>query len=524
MVTVQTTWQPAARTEILASEKMSSKYESNSIALPLRGIGRNTAINVGGALLPLLLSLATVPAYLRLIGEARYGVLAIIWVVLGYFGVFDLGLSRATANQIARMRDEPPANRERVFWTALTLNATVGVIGGVILFVVGQVLLESVLNVEPNLRSEAVAALPWLAIAVPFTTVTLVLAGTLEGRERFLMVNSLGLAGLAMFQLVPLAYAYWVDASLTGLIMSATLALLVSTALSFVVTAVTLPVRNRPRIDFERLGILLRYGGWITLTGLVGPLLTVLDRVVIGSVLGATAVTRYVVPFALVSRLQILSASLARTVFPRFSMLDRNDAARVSRESLRGLAAVMTVLTVVGAVTLDPFLRVWVGSDIASSSAPVGEILLIGFWLNSLAVVPFAFLQAQGRPDLPAKFHVLELLPYIGGLVLGLHIAGIRGAAWAWSGRAAADAVFLFWAARRLSQGARPADWRQLAGGGMLVAVACAASLTIFDVPFFRVTIGAALIAASVAWAWRIVPQRVRLLFVHPHRSWTRAR
>jgi O-antigen/teichoic acid export membrane protein len=483
------------------------------------GIGRNTAINLVGALLPLLLSLATVPAYLHVVGEARYGVLAVVWVVLGYFGVFDLGLTRATANQIARMRNEPPAARERVFWTALSLNATLGIIGGVIFFFVGRVLLENLLKVAPDLRSEAVAALPWLAFAVPLTTVTFVLVGTLEGREKFLMINSLGIAALAMFQLIPLAYAYWVSPSLTGIIMSATLALLVSTALSFIVTAVSLPVRNRPRIDAERMGVLLRYGGWITVSGLVSPFLTVVDRVVVGSVLGAKAVTRYTVPFALVSRVKILSDSLARTIFPRLSMLDRNDAARVSRESLHALAAVMTVLTVVGAVTLDPFLRVWVGSDIASSSAPVGEILLLGFWLNSLAVVPFAFLQAQGRPDLPAKFHVLELAPYIGGLVLGLHVAGIQGAAWAWSGRAAADAVFLFWAARKLSQGTAPADWRLLARGGMLAGAACVAALTIFSVPSLRVAVGGALTVASLAWAWRIAPAQVRLLFLRPLRS-----
>jgi hypothetical protein len=78
------------------------------------------------------------------------------------------------------------------------------------------------------------------------------------------------------------------------------------------------PARNRPKIDAKRAGVLLRYGGWVTLTGLVGPLLKVVDRVVIGSVLGATAVTRYTVPFALVSRVQVLSRSLARTIFPRF--------------------------------------------------------------------------------------------------------------------------------------------------------------------------------------------------------------
>jgi O-antigen/teichoic acid export membrane protein len=516
-VTFRSDTDRAAPTSIV--ETTASTHGSEAPASISRGIGRNTAINVGGALLPLLLSIATVPAYLHLIGEARYGVLAVVWVVLGYFGVFDLGLSRATANQIARMRNEPSAVRERVFWTALSLNATVGAIGGFTLFLVGQVFLEHILNVAPDIRSEAVAALPWLAAAVPLTTVTFVLAGTLEGREQFLMVNSLAIVGLAMFQLAPLAYAYWVGPSLTGLIMSATLALFVSTALSFVVTALSLPVRRRPRIDAERVGVLLRYGGWVTLTGLVGPLLTAVDRVVIGSVLGATAVTRYTIPFALVSRVQILSRSVARTIFPRFSMLDRGDAARVSRESLRGLAAVMTVLTVVGAVTLDPFLRVWVGSDIASSSAPVGEILLIGLWLNSLAVVPFAFLQAQGRPDVPAKFHVLELLPYTGGLVLGLHFAGIQGAAWAWSGRAAADAVLLFWAARKLAQGTAPVDWRQLAGGGMLAAAACVASLTVFHVPSLRVVVGGALTVASFAWAWRIAPAQARTLFLRPRRS-----
>jgi O-antigen/teichoic acid export membrane protein len=505
----------SARSKSVEEATVSARQSaSDAVAARSSHIGRNTAINLAGAIVPLLLSLATIPAYLHAIGEVRYGVLAVVWVVLGYFRVFDLGLSRATANQIARMRNEPPVSRERVFWTALSVNAAVGAIGGAILFLVGQLLLGHILKVSPALRSEAVAALPWLALAVPLTTVTLVLAGTLEGRERFLTVNLLSTLGLAMFQLAPLAYAYWVSPDLPGLVMSATFALSLSTALSFVVTAASLPVRRRPAIDANRLGPLLRYGGWITVTALVSPLLTVLDRIVIGTVLGARAVTRYTVPFALVSRGQILSGSLARTVFPRFSMLNYTDAAHLSRESLSALAAAMTTVTVVGAVALDPFLRAWVGPDIASSSAPVGEILLIGMWLNSLAVVPFAFLQAQGRPDLPAKFHLVELAPYIGGLLLGLHLAGIQGAAWAWSGRAAADTVLLFWAARNLSGETAPADWRELARGGVLAAAACIASLTIFGNPSLRIGFGGALVVASFVWAWRIAPARVRLLIL----------
>jgi O-antigen/teichoic acid export membrane protein len=482
-------------------------------------IGRNTAINVVGAVLPLFLSLATVPAYLHLIGEARYGVLAVVWVVLGYFGVFDLGLSRTIANQIARMRDEPQASRERVFWTALSINATMGAIGGLVLLLFGHVLLGHVLKVSPDLHSEVLGALPWLGLAVPLTTVTLVLAGTLEGRERFLTVNLLAISGLAMFQLAPLAYAYWVSPDLAGLIMAATLALAASTALSFVVTAASLPVTGRPRPDRSQIGVLFRYGGWITVSGLVGPLLTVVDRVLIGAVLGAKSVTHYTVPFTLVSRTTIISGSLARTLFPRFSMLDKRDATDVGREAVRVLAAAMTPTTVIGAVLLEPFLRAWVGDAITRSAAPVGEILFLGMWLNGIAVIPYGFLHARGRPDLTAKFHLLEVVPYIGALVLGLHFAGIQGAAWAWTARAGTDAALLFWAARAATRESEPADLRRLLEGAVLVTAACVFALTVFDNVGSRSVLGGSLIVLSVWWGWRQSPDRVRLLITRRGRN-----
>ena len=129
-------------------------------------IRRNTAYNLLGSVIPLAVSLVTIPIYLNLIGESRYGVLAIAWLLLGYFGLFDLGLGRATAQRIAALRDASGAERAETFWTALAMNLCLGVFGALLMWPVAGYFFGQVFKIDDALRPEMPAAIPWLMLAV----------------------------------------------------------------------------------------------------------------------------------------------------------------------------------------------------------------------------------------------------------------------------------------------------------------------------------------------------------------------
>jgi O-antigen/teichoic acid export membrane protein len=429
-----------------ASETPLSPANESSGGTGYSSVSRNATLNVLGSVIPMFVTLATVPPYLRLIGDVRFGVLSLVWVFLSYFGLFEMGLGRATSKYIAELKDDSEATREAVFWTALLVNLAVGTLGGAFLWLLAGTTLPFWLKANGTIQVEVARAMPWLAAAVPVATVTSVLVGALEGREKFAVINSQQIGATIAFQLIPLSIAAWVGPRVDWLIAATVAARMAANLPLLFVCARHVPLRSVPRIDRKWLRRLFSYGAWITVSGIVGPILTSLDRFVIGVVQGAQAVTYYAIPYNFAFKLLIIPSSLQRALFPRFSAQRSADAQEMAGRAVLALAGMLTPIVVVAVLLTQPFFRLWVGPTVAARCTRPAEWMLIGVFVNALAFVPYGLLQAQGRPDLAAKFHVAELVPFVGLLWVGVHIGGVTGAAVVWCARAAADAVLLFFA------------------------------------------------------------------------------
>jgi O-antigen/teichoic acid export membrane protein len=407
-------------------------------------VARHTAYNFIGAVVPIAVSLVTVPLYLQVIGLDRYGVLAICWLLVGYFGLFELGLGPASAQRIAEMKDRRPQARSDLLWNALWMALAVGSLGGVVLFVVGDYALTAMRGVGPGMSGEIDRSLPWLALMVPASTAYGVLNGALQGRRQFLRMNVVSGTSNVLLAAVPLAVAFFHDPRLPYLLAAMLVTRIGSVAALVLYCRNAVPLRRPTAPSVEILQSLARFGGWVTGSGILTPLLTSIEKLLIGWRIGAAAVSVYVIPFNLLARLLVLPQSLSSALFPKFAGTDRAEADRLEYEGVRSLAAALTPPTVLAMALLAPFLQLWIGPDLARQAAPLGHLLLVGLWFNGLSHIPHARLQGSGRPDLVTKISLSQVVPYLLILYWVIGAFGVVGAAVVWSARAGVETGIFF--------------------------------------------------------------------------------
>ncbi len=421
-----------------SSRRMSAAQASSAIT-------RNTAWNLFGTGLPILLTLITIPVLVGSIGVDRFGVLTIAWVLLGYFGLFDLGLGRATIRFLAEAFEHNRiAEGRTLFWTSLILSGVLGLVGAFILTALTPLLVSRVLNIPTEIQPEALGAFYLMAWSVPLVVLTAVLRGSLESQHRFGLMNIIQVPTSALTQIAPLL-ALLFSHDLTWLVGAMVFSRLLGTVvfLAAALRHLESPFEG-PFFLGKSLRALFSYGGWLTVTNIVGPLTVYTDRFVIGSLSSMAAVAYYATPYDLITRLGILPQSLSRTVFPIFSAeAEAQQRTRLYINAIKHLTLLLAPIVATVTVFAPELLRLWIGETFAENSTSVLQILAVGVLVNSLAMVPFTLIQGLGRPDVTAKFHLLELPFYLLLLWYSVQYWGVVGAATSWTVRVGVDALLL---------------------------------------------------------------------------------
>ena len=419
-----------------------------------RLLARNTVWNLVGSGGPMVVAIFCIPVLIRELGTDRFGVLTLAWAVIGYAGLFDLGLGRALTQLVAKKlgagedRDVPT-----LVWTSLLLMLALGLLGAVVVVLLSPWLVYRGLHIPPELQREALRSFYLLGLSIPVVISTAGLRGLLEAHQRFGMINALRVP-MGVFSFTGPLLVLPFSQNLFPIV-----AVLVAGRLFAWIAHLILCLRVVPElrrgIAWQRalMSTLLRFGGWMTVSNIVGPLMVTLDRFLVGALISVSAVAYYATPYEVVTKFWLIPGALVGVMFPAFSTSsaqDRNRTALLFGRSVKCILLVLFPIILLLIAFAQDGLRVWLGAAFAANSVRVLQWLAVGVFINSLAHVPFALVQGVGKPDLTAKLHLLELPVYLAALFWLTKTYGIEGAAIAWTGRVTVDALILFIIARKL--------------------------------------------------------------------------
>src|SRR4051812_11606018 len=396
-----------------------------------RVLARNATWSFVGQVAPMLVAVVAIPLLIGGLGRDRFGVLTLAWLVIGYFSLFDLGLGRALTKVVA---ERLGGGRERelpaLVWTSLGLMMAMGLVGAAVVGLLAPWLVRSVMKVPVDLQPEAGSGFALLAVSIPFVISGAGMRGVLEAQQQFGAINIANVL-MGSFTFAGPLLMLPISRSLVPAVAVLLAGRVVLWVIGLFLCLRTLPaLRGGIVLQWAAVGPLLRFGGWMTVSNIVGPLMVSLDRVLIGALISVGAVAYYATPYEVVTKLWILPGAVVRVLFPAFATSFARDPGLTASLFDRGIKStflmVFPIALVMGVLAEDG-LRLWLDADFARNGTRVLQWLTIGVFLNSLAMIPFALIQGMGRPDLTAKVHLLELPFYLPAIWVLLVTLGIEG-------------------------------------------------------------------------------------------------
>jgi len=391
------------------------------------GVRRDALWLFGGQIVALAVTFVATPIQLERMGAERYGIVVVLSAAVGYVGLLDIGAAWGVMRFVPwhRTRGDDEA-AQRVVAAAVLLSLGVGLSVGLVVLALAPTL-AALLDISAGSAEQTTDAVRVMAAFVPVLLLTSLFSGLGRAVDMFALVGVVAAGQVVALNVVWAAVAGEPDDVLKVLIAQ----LLIGCA-AIAVTAVAIKARRgwalRPRLpDGDALRQITSFGAK-TSSGQAGlGMLLAADKPVLGSVMAVSLIPAYSIPFALASRITLVSSSVSSAVFPpavaALAADDRSEFARLRRRAFAVVGLVSGLLAVNCVFGGRPLLEWWLGDPVAADGWIALAILGVGFGVLACGSIGNILLDAGGRPGAAAAVMA------VGG-VLGLALAGALAALW----------------------------------------------------------------------------------------------
>lgn len=347
---------------------------------------------------PLLLLIST-PWFLHQLGAEQYGHWMLLTAVVSFGGILNAGTGAATVKAIsAELGRNQPAHCDR----AVNASLAMAILGGaglaaivlMIFWFGASAFLERMGDPKlVRLTGISAAAIIWLE------QLDNVFSSAMKGAEQFGAAARVEVLS-KVAQIAAAAAILYEFPTLTALFSTLLGVAIFRLAAKIIVTQRLLGLTSiRPSL--RHAAELLHFVKWGWLQGVGGVFFGAADRMIIGSLLGATSLTYYSIASQLAMQVHAVSAAGLSVIFPKVSRALENGGNfslwRFTKITSIGNLVLSTTLAAIMLFFGPEFLTIWIGSESAIPTSQLLPWLVIAYWILASNSVSYYLLLGMGR-------------------------------------------------------------------------------------------------------------------------------
>ena len=357
------------------------------------------------------------PVIVHALGNYDYGIWEIVFSIVGYMGMLDLGLAPAIVRYVSRQHAlEDKIELQRIYSTAMAFFFPMGLLMALILITAAFCPHVFIHNAKDGFSQRYSLFLIIVSSQVFVSFIGIVLDSFLEGFQRYRLRNNATIiasicGAIILYPLLKAGYGLLVLAA--------------GNAIGFTLkNAFYLYILSRRDdegfhfrigdISRQTFKELFTFGlkSFIYATSFSIGHLT--DKLIVGAFIGPVAVAFYTIPVNLLSQARNLIWSITRVFMPVFSELDAHSEKGRSRDLLftSSRYALGVILPLLGGICIlgPAFLRYWIGEQYALQGRWIIYIMASAYFFQWLCPFRNRFLTGIGRLNIQARFGIIGVI------------------------------------------------------------------------------------------------------------------
>lgn len=403
--------------------------------------GRLVASYIGSAWTALI-GLALLPLYVRYLGIESYGLIGFFATLQLWLSILDFGLATTLSREAARFlagARTPQDIRDLLRSMELVYAGTAAALAVIVIAASGWIATEW-LTAKALDTASVTHALKLMGVVIAIQWMGTLYRGGLVGLQRQVWLSGTsalfatvkGFGSLLVLMLIsPTVTAFFLFHCAVAFVESLVLANRLHSSMP--------PAPVSPRFNLNALARIWQFAGSVTVIGVLGTVLTQVDKVLLAKMLPLDEFGYFMLTVAVAGALSMLVLPIMNVAFPRFGELASEGSNRALNEEFHRFAQLLSLAVIPASLLLALFaeqiMQLWTGDPvIARSVAPPLRVWILGTALNCMTHIPHLAQLAHGWTRLAIGVNVVSVAGTIVLLLAFVPRFGVMAAAWIWVG------------------------------------------------------------------------------------------